>query len=878
MGYSIKDIAAVLDFSDKADVARLQALSPEVTLKGHSRILRENDMIEHLTVDSRKISFAGSSLFFALKTSNRDGLDYALQAYEAGIRNFVLNIAALSLVEGESASVSAFDWEALQQANLIFVPDTLEALQYLVSWHRQQFRYPVIGITGSNGKTIVKEWLNYLLESNYKVVRSPRSFNSQIGVPLSVWEMTDADNLGIFEAGISTVGEMDKLQSIILPEIGILTGIGDAHDSGFDSKLQKLREKLLLFKQSKILFYHAEDNWIEKEVRLTFSKTANQPQVRLVRIGADENADIRLTQIKVDEKRHTTIISAVYQAEATWSDASGQGQQADIRQMQFEIPFTDAAALQNAGTCLAVCLYLGLSTAGFISKVQGLPAIDMRLQVLPAINRCSVINDSYSLDQRSLQVALDLLNQQLPSKTLILSDIPGLNQTDAPTAYRQMADLILNKKVNRVITVGAQWKRYAALLKVPVLEQYDSTEALTRTFQPGQFKDEAILLKGARSFQFEEIFYLLQEKVHQTRLEINLTAIVHNQKMYRSLLQPGVKMMAMVKAFAYGSGLLEMASVLQYHHIDYLTVAYADEGVVLRNGGITTPVMVMNVDQYAFETLVAHQLEPEIYSFRILKEFMAFLSAQGLSQYPVHIKLDTGMHRLGFDPDEVDALGDLLSRQKTVYVKSAFSHFTSSEDDGDDQFTHQQAKLLLQGCAILENKLGYGFIRHIANTAAIARFPEYQLDMVRLGIGLYGINTTSESLPIRTVATLKATIAQIKEIAPGQTVGYNRMGKVAVPTRTATIRIGYADGFSRMLSNGRGKVLLHGKICPVIGNVCMDMTMININAVPTAMEGDEVEIFGPELPVQQMAAASGTSSYEIFTSIGQRINRIYVED
>lgn len=837
MGYSLSEVTVIL--SEKG-----------ILRDDETYIQRQEDRIEHLATDSRKISFAASSLFFALKTATRDGQNFIQQAYDTGVRNFVLHRPL-------------DDRRALPDANLLVVTDTTLALQQLAAYHRNRFTYPVIGITGSNGKTIIKEWLNFLLEDRFKIVRSPRSFNSQIGVPLSVWEMSDEDQLGIFEAGISTVNEMQYLQPVIAPTIGILTNIGDAHDGGFHSKKEKLREKLLLFKKAQIVFYTAEKDWIRDEMECQFKGTP----VRLMRIGHDTDADLVLLSAKVNELTHTTEMATLIKG------ADGQHKQAG-----YTIPFTDQAAIQNASICQAVITYLGMPASAFNEKASNLPVIDMRLQVLPAINHCSVINDSYSLDQNSLQVALDLLNQQLSSKTLILSDIPGLRGQDNAFAYEEMAALIHNKQVNRLITIGPEWQKFAAYLQVPVLEQYGSTLAFTERFQPGQFKDEAILLKGARAFEFEAIFYLLQEKVHQTRLEINLTAIVHNQKIYRSLLRPTVKMMAMVKAFAYGSGLLEMASVLQYHNIDYLAVAYADEGVALRNGGITVPIMVMNMDEYGFETIVSHGLEPEIYSFRLLNQFIHFLNSQGLSQYPVHIKLDTGMHRLGFDPAEVANLAEQLSQQRTVYVKSVFSHFTSSEDEDDDRFSLMQGRLLLEGCGILETALGYTFIRHIANSAAIARFPEFQLDMVRLGIGLYGINTTHEDLPLRTVATLKATIAQIKELEPGETVGYNRMGKVEKRTRIATIRIGYADGFSRMLGNGRGQVWLHDKACPVIGNVCMDMTMVDISAVAATREGDEVEIFGSHLPVQQMAAASRTSSYEIFTSIGQRINRIYVED
>ncbi|HTN37057.1 MAG TPA: bifunctional UDP-N-acetylmuramoyl-tripeptide:D-alanyl-D-alanine ligase/alanine racemase [Arachidicoccus sp.] len=820
-------------------------------------------LIMHIGTDSRKISFAASSLFFALRTDNRDGVDFIEDVYQQGVRNFVLHAPL-------SPSSSAYT-----DANFLVVPDTLLALQQLAAEHRKQFTYPVIGITGSNGKTIVKEWLNWLLSEKFLIVRSPRSFNSQIGVPLSVWEMTDKDELGIFEAGISTTEEMDHLSAVIQPTIGVLTNLGDAHSTGFENKEEKLKEKLKLFRRAGVLFYPADESWIRSLVGKTFELDTERSNnvgagnagtggrsIQVLGIGKFAEADFRVLQVQINRDENNTEISGKHAG----------------RIAQWSIPFTDEAAIQNSITCWAVCTYLGLTESQFLERVRQLPAIDMRLQVLPAIGRCTVINDSYSLDTESLKVALDLLNQQLLSATLILSDIPGIKSGEKSTAYHQMAALIENKHIRRLITIGTQWIKRKSILSVPVLEQYSTTADFIRNFQPGKFKEEAILLKGARHFQFETLLGLLLEKVHQTRLEINLSAIVHNLKVYRSRLQPGTKMMAMVKAFAYGSGLLEMASVLQYHKIDYLAVAYVDEGVALRNGGIHVPIMVMNVDEYGFETIVQHQLEPEIYSFRILEQFVGFLRRQGLTGYPVHIKIDTGMHRLGFEPAEMTRLVLQLQNQPTIYIKSAFSHFTSSEDGADDLFTRQQGKVFLECCGLLSAGLGYDFIRHLANSAAIARFPQFQLDMVRLGVGLYGINTTGENLDLRTVATLKATIAQIKYITPGDTVGYNRKGKADRPITTATIRIGYADGFSRLLGNGSGAVMIRGKMARVIGNVCMDMTMVDITEIPEAREGDDVEIFGEALPVQQMAAASHTSSYEIFTSIGQRVNRVYLED
>lgn len=800
--------------------------------------------VAYLATDSRKISFAATALFFALKTQSRDGMAFLEEVYQQGVRNFIVH--------------RPVDQSRYPDANFLLVEDPLLALQQLAGFHRRRFNYPVIGITGSNGKTIVKEWLYSFLAGDFKVVRSPRSFNSQIGVPLSVWEMDEEDDLGIFEAGISMTGEMWHLQQVIQPTIGVLTNIGDAHREGFDSKQGKLLEKLKLFENAAVLFFSSDNGWVDAAVNKHFKDT----NTKLYRIGTNEDAFLQIVAIRKDQENSVTCI-----------ETQCEGLKATVK-----IPFTDEAAIQNVLTCWAVCRYLGIG-GGTIAKVAlELPAIDMRLQVVPAINRCTVINDSYSLDTESLKVGLDLLHQQLLTKTLILSDIAGLDSGHQDEVYQAMAALVTNKQVNRLITIGIQWKRYAACFKLPEVEQYDSTENFVLHFQPGRFKDEAILLKGARKFHFEDIFGLLMEKVHQTRLEVNLSAIVHNLKVYRQQILPTTKLMAMVKAFAYGSGIIEIASVLQYHKIDYLAVAYADEGVALRNAGIHVPLMVMNVDTYGFETIVQHQLEPEIYSFRILAQMTGFLKKQGLSQYPVHIKIDTGMHRLGFELQEIDALVAILKLEPTIHVKSVFSHFTSSEDSADDGFTKKQAEAFHEACEMIYEAIGYGFIRHIANSAGIARFSQYQLDMVRLGVGLYGINTTDKELPLRTVATLKATIAQIKHIAVGDTVGYNRKGKINRPTTTATIRIGYADGFSRLLGNGNGSVLIRGKRAPVIGNVCMDMTMVDITEIAEAKEGDDVEIFGEHLPVQLLAKASATSSYEIFTSVGQRVNRVYLED
>lgn len=800
-------------------------------------LANEEAVIAHLVTDSRRITFAASSLFFALKTEHRNGIVFIEDAYQQGIRNFVVQ---------EKIDVTKY-----KDANILLVKNALQALQQLAAFHRSQFHYPVIGITGSNGKTIVKEWLYFLLNDAYKIVRSPRSYNSQTGVALSVWEMSDDYDLGIFEAGISEINEMGNLQKIIQPEIGIITNIGDAHEKGFTGKQQKLEEKIKLFQHAKTVLANADDEQIITTLK---EKTAAQ----IFSYGKSEGAALKIIDIRKEAKQ--TAITAVYQ-----NKESG-----------IAIPFVDDASVQNACVCWLAAIYFNLDANIIRKKMLQLPAIDMRLQVLPAINSCTIINDSYSLDIDSLSVGLDLLNQQLLPKTLILSDFYNDDRKNYDTAI----DILFNKKINRLITIGKKWQQYKTELhhKIALVELYESTNDFINRFQPSRFRNEAILLKGARSFHFEEILNLLIEKVHQTRLEINLSNIVHNLKEYRKHLKPATKVMAMVKAFAYGSGSVEIASILQYHKIDYLAVAYADEGVELRNAGINVPVMVMNADEYGFETIAEHNLEPEIYSFKILNEFTAFLQKQGISQFPVHIKLDTGMHRLGFEESQIDELIAALSINKSLVIKSVFSHLVGSEDAAEDDFTEKQTEIFVRCCDKIEQAVHYPFIRHIANSAAIARKPELQFDMVRLGIGLYGVNTTDTQLDIKTVASLKTTIAQIRHLQPGETVGYNRKGKIDTLATIATIRIGYADGYNRKLSNSAGFVLVNDQPARVIGNIAMDMTMVDITGIPDVKEGDDVDVFGEHLPVQKLAEWSGTIAYEIFTSVGQRVKRVYVEE
>lgn len=821
MSYSIQHIAEILNA--KASLQNGDAV------------------VEHLVTDSRRISFPSTSLFFALQTERRDGLFFIKEVHERGVRNFIVR--------------TGYDAHELPDANFIFVDNTLDALQQIAAQHRSQFSYSVIGITGSNGKTMVKEWLFQLLNADYNIVRSPRSYNSQIGVALGVWQMSAENTLGIFEAGISRPGEMDALEKIINPNIGVLTNIGEAHGENFKNALEKASEKVKLFKHAKVIICNADDTIINEAL-------ADFPTQKLFTCGNHNDAQVQITAIEKQEE--TTTISCICNAAS----------------LRFTIPFADDASISNAITCLCVLLYLRVLPTEIVKRMQQLQAVDMRLQLIHAINNCAVINDSYSFDITSFSIALDFLvqQQQLTQKTVIISDIPAAKNGEL---YLQAIEMLHARKIERVITIGEHWNNHQHELKnkIAVTQHFNNTASFIEHFSANHFRNEVILLKGARVFGFEKIMQLLEKKVHQTMMEINLTAIAHNLNQYRSELNKGVKLMAMVKAFAYGSGSAEVANLLQFHKVDYFAVAYADEGVELRKAGISLPIMVMNIDEAAFETMVQYSLEPELFSLNIFKAFDAFLQRQGVLKYPVHIKLDTGMHRLGFEEHDLPALIQLLQSNQHIVVQSVFSHLAASEDPAEDAFTQQQATVFEKCCAQLQQILGYHFIKHISNSAAIFRNTSLQYDMVRLGIGMYGIESAKEhQLSLQTVTTLKTTIAQIRKVKAGDTVGYNRRGKTTRDSMIATIRIGYADGFSRRLGNGVGKVYIDGQMAPVIGSVCMDMTMIDVTDLPNVQEGDEAEIFGNHIAVQDVAKSCGTIPYEILTGISQRVKRVYVEE
>lgn len=794
--------------------------------------------VSYLLTDSRQIRFAGHSLFFALIGPRHDGHFFLQQAYEKGVRSFVVSRVPKVWSNGDAV--------------FLLVPDTLAALQALCRFHRLQFDLPVIGITGSNGKTTVKEWLFQLLQDDFYILRNPRSYNSQVGVPLSVWPLQFTHELGIFEAGISQVGEMEKLASIIRPTIGLLTNIGSAHDAGFVNRKEKLEEKLKLFQHAEIIIYQSGIEMIDQAIaplgRSTFSWSFT------------ENADLRILRVNRQEGR--SQISAQF-----------QGQEQNI-----EIPFSNAAAIENAIHCWAVGLYLKRDPKELARRFAQLTPIAMRLELQEGRNGCTLINDSYNSDLQSLSIALDFAQQQRGDSrlSLILSDIL---QSDTPSdqLYRKVADLIRQHRIDRLIGVGEkiiQLDRYLP----PAFDRhfFSDTAELVLTIEQFSFHQETILIKGARPFAFETVAQRLLPHTHRTVLEVNLSAIAHNLRAFNTLLEPGTRIMAMVKAAAYGSGSSEVARLLNFQGIHYLCVAYVDEGVELRQAGISLPIMVLNPEPVAFEKLLTHRLEPEIYSLPQLKALAQFSQSKA-ADISIHLKIDTGMHRLGFVASDLDELLTLLLEHPQLKVASVFSHLAAAELPAEDTFTHQQAQLFSTCYHRITEQLPYRPLRHLLNSAGIARFPQYQKDMVRLGIGMYGIEicTALHGL-LRPVFRLRSRISQIRKVRAGESVGYGRKGRTDQSRRIATVSIGYADGLLRRAGNGRYAFRLHEKPAPTVGHICMDMCMIDVTDIPEAQEGDEILIFGEELPIEQLAEVYGTIPYEVLTSISARVKRLYI--
>jgi len=821
-------------------------------IKGEFLLKKPGALIEHLLLDSRKLIFPSSSLFIALTGPRRNGHPFIKELYDKGVRNFVVS----EIIETEN----------YPEAAVILVKDAMHALHLLVAYHRKQVNIPVIGITGSNGKTIVKEWLNQLLEEKYNIVRSPKSYNSQIGVPLSVWQMNQSHQLGIFEAGISESDEMHKLEKIIQPTIGIFTNIGEAHSEGFLNIRQKVNEKLQLFKNVDTLIYCSDYPSINEGIasyikQLRDGTTASK--INFFTWSLKIEATLRV--VSIEKESNNTSITALY----------------NQREINIKIPFTDDASVENSITCWCTLLYLQTDQEFTVQHFKQLSHVAMRLELKNGINNCSIINDSYSADLSSWKIALDFLTyqQQHIKKTIILSDIlqSGKNDRDL---YFEIANSLNQKNISRLFGIGPHIsKHYQAFEKVPGMKSffYTDMDTFLKEFPLLNFSNETILLKGARIFEFERIGHLLEQKVHQTVLEIDLNAMLHNLREYHKLLKPKTKLMAMVKAFSYGIGSFEIANLLQFHKVDYLAVAYADEGIELRKSGITLPIMIMNPDESTFDALSQYKLEPDLYSFNILSKFDLFLKKKELYEFPVHIELETGMNRLGFDLRQLPLL--IESLKKSVFkIKSVFSHLVASEDPDHDAYTRLQAESFLVACDEIEKSAGYSFIKHIDNTAGISRHPDLQLDMVRLGIGLYGIDSgTSGLVDLKEVSSLRTTIAQIKHVKQGETIGYGRKGMLHRDSVIATVRLGYADGYPRRLGNGNGKMLVNGQLAPVTGSICMDMAMIDITGITGVQEGDDVVVFGKNLSIAQLAQWAETIPYEIMTGISQRVKRIYYE-
>lgn len=797
--------------------------------------------IDWLLTDSRSLCFPEETLFFALKTKRNDGHKYIPELYERGVRNFV--VSDLTAETGGYAD-----------ANFLQLANPLKGLQKLAEKHREKFQVPVVGVTGSNGKTVVKEWLYQLLSPDRVVTRSPRSYNSQIGVPLSVWLMNEHTELAVFEAGISEMGEMEALQSIIKPTIGILTNIGGAHQENFFSVQEKCMEKLALFKDCDVIIYDADNELISSCVskclftsrEIAWSKKDNEHPLFIESVRKGEG--------------HTTV---------------------KYRYLglpnEYTIPFIDDASVENSLHCLAVALYMMVPPEQITARMARLEQIAMRLEVKEGKNGCVLINDSYNSDLASLDIALDFMSRRSEDKekkrTLILSDMLETGQS-SKLLYRQVAELVHSRGVDKIIGVGEEIRSASARFEI---EKYffRSTEELLESNLLAGLRNEVVLVKGSRKFRFETLSDRLELKVHETILEINLNALVDNLNFYRSKLKPETKMVCMVKASAYGAGSYEIAKTLQDHRVDYLAVAVADEGSDLRKAGITSSIIIMNPELTAFKAMFDYKLEPEVYSFHLLDELVKAAEKEGVTNFPVHIKLDTGMHRLGFAPSDMPRLIERLKRQTAVIPRSVFSHLAGSDEEQFDAFTRRQIEAFEKASAELQAAFPHKILRHICNTAGIERYPGAQFDMVRLGIGLYGIDPFTNQI-LHNVSTLKTTILQIRDVPKEDTVGYSRKGRLTRDSRIAAIPIGYADGLNRRLGNGRAYCLVNGKKAPYVGNICMDVCMIDVTGID-CKEGDKAVVFGDELPVTVLSDVLDTIPYEVLTGISGRVKRVYYQ-
>lgn len=820
MSYTLKEIAHIL----------------------HARCYGDSTpSVDWLLTDSRSLCFPEETLFFAIRSTRNDGHKYLPDLYARGVRNFVVTELPA-------------DYSLYRDSNFLIVSSSINALQELARYHRARFHIPVVGITGSNGKTVVKEWLSALLSPSLRVTRSPRSYNSQIGVPLSVWQLNEQTQVGVFEAGISEPGEMQRLEPTIAPTLGIFTHLGSAHQENFLSIEEKCMEKLALMKHCHTLIYNADNATISNCI----ARGNLQPDLLIGWSRIDPRAPVFVPS--VDRNDENTTISYIINGD----------------RYEYTIPFTDEASVENSLHCLCAAWQLGLSPDEINRRMNELEPVAMRLEVKEGRNNCVIINDSYNSDLSSLDIALDFLYRRSEAKgmhrTLILSDL--LETGENPSIlYRKVSRLIKSRGIHKVLAIGSDVKA----ITYPEIHFFARTEEFLNSPLIHSLRDEVILLKGSRPFRFERISEALTLKVHETTLEIDLNALVANYNWFRSKLRPETKMVCMVKASAYGTGSLEVAKTLQDHRTDYLAVAVADEGSALRHAGITTGIIVMNPEMAALHTLFEYELEPEVYNFRLLHALIHAAQTQGITNFPIHLKIDTGMHRMGFVPDEIPLLIETLRGQRALLPRSVFSHLAGSDSSEFDAFTLSQIRQFEEAAEQLQRVYPHKILRHILNSAGIERFPEYQMDMVRLGIGLYGVSSVDNRI-LHNVSSLRTTILQIRNVPAGDTIGYSRRGIVTRNARIAAIPIGYADGLDRHLGNGIGAGIVHGKKAPFVGNICMDVTMIDVTDIPNCQEGDPVEIFGLQQPVTVLADQLGTIPYEILTGISDRVKRIYFQE
>ncbi|MBR2475886.1 MAG: bifunctional UDP-N-acetylmuramoyl-tripeptide:D-alanyl-D-alanine ligase/alanine racemase [Bacteroidaceae bacterium] len=823
MEYSIKDITALLACND---------------------VPFEELNISLLLTDSRSIKSPSNTLFFAIKSKTNDGHKFIEELYKKGVRNFV--------VEQELPIFSTF-----KGVNIIKVKNSVKALQKIASAHRKRFKVPVIGITGSNGKTIVKEWLNQLLQPNFFITRSPRSYNSQIGVPLSVWELEQRTTLAIFEAGISQAGEMETLSEVISPSIGIFTCIGDAHQEGFKSVNEKLNEKLKLFKDSKTIIYNASNSNIKEAIESLYAD-------RELIGWSDSNTSAPLYVKEISKSDNVALVTYIYNG----------------KEESFKIPFIEDGSIENAIHTLCAMLFcFNITPQEAAKRLLNIEPVAMRLEVKEGKNNCTIINDTYNSDINSLEIALDFLSRRSildgGQRRLILSDILQSSSNEVEL-YTIIAKLLTEKGVDKFVGIGERLTENKRLFPEGSTF-YRSTAEFLSSGMADHFNNELILVKGARKFNFDEITDNLSLKQHETILEVNLDAIRHNYNYYKQKLLPATKVICMVKAFGYGAGSYELTKTLQDAGCSYVAVAVADEGAELRKAGITMPIMVMNPEMGTFDTLFKYNLEPEVYNFRLLEALTKSASSQGITDFPIHIKIDSGMHRLGFTIQDMPKLIKNLTINKELTPCSVFSHLAGSDDDSLDYYTEMQIETFSRCAESLQMGIGKPIFRHILNTAGISRYTQYQFEGVRLGIGLYGVAPHPSVKGLKSVSALKTTILQIKELTSAETVGYGRRGVLNKKSRIAAVPIGYADGLNRHLGNGGGAMWVNGKLAPIVGNVCMDVTMIDVTDIECA-EGDTVEVFGENIKVEDIAQKLGTIPYEVLTSVSARVKRVYFKE